>query len=185
MGGPRGGGRETDQADASGRVTRWGIKIAGDLGNAQWTFGALANQAEQKLMNEAGTEVYFNQPKTIEALSFWRSLSAEHHATPDGVSNWPQLSPDFLEGNAAIIQHTTGNLTNVRDKAHVPVRCGGTRRQEFAAHGGGWRQLIFLQERQSCRAAGQPAVRALGQPAGAGRRLVDPHRLHCDQPGSL
>ena len=40
--------------DASGRVTRWGIKMAGDLGNAQWTFGALANQAEQKLMNEAG-----------------------------------------------------------------------------------------------------------------------------------
>src|ERR1700727_2864216 len=41
--------------DASGRVTRWGIKMAGDLGNAQWTFGALANQAEQKLMNQAGT----------------------------------------------------------------------------------------------------------------------------------
>ena len=43
--------------DASGQVTRWGIKMAGDLGNAQWTFGALANQAEQRLMNDAGTEV--------------------------------------------------------------------------------------------------------------------------------
>src|SRR5580692_2213732 len=96
--------------DASGRVTRWGIKMAGDLGNAQWTFGALANQAEQKLMNEAGNEVYFDQPKTIEAMSFWRDLAAEHHATPDGVSNWPQLSPDFLEGNTAIVQFTTGNL---------------------------------------------------------------------------
>src|SRR3984957_16957083 len=62
--------------DASGRATRWGIKMAGDLGNAQWTFGALANQAEQILMNQAGTEVYFNQPKTIEAMAFWRSLSA-------------------------------------------------------------------------------------------------------------
>jgi sn-glycerol 3-phosphate transport system substrate-binding protein len=105
--------------DASGRVTRWGVKMAGDLGNAQWTFGALANQAEQKLMNEAGTEVYFNAPKTIEAMSFWRSLSTDH-VTPDGVSNWSQLSPDFLEGNAAIIQHTTGNLTNVRTKAQFP-----------------------------------------------------------------
>ena len=46
-----------------------------------------------------------------------RTLAAEHHATPDGVSNWPQLSPDFLEGNTAIIQHTTGNLTNVRSNA--------------------------------------------------------------------
>ncbi len=111
--------------DASGRVTRWGIKLAGDLGNAQWTFGALANQAGQRLMNEAGSEVYFNQPKTIEAMSFWRGLALEHHATPDGVSNWPQLSPDFLEGNAAIIQHTTGNLTNVRDKAQFPFGVAG------------------------------------------------------------
>jgi sn-glycerol 3-phosphate transport system substrate-binding protein len=111
--------------DASGRVTRWGIKMASDLGNAQWTFGALANQAEQPLMNEAGTEVYFNQPKTIEAMAFWRSLSAEHHATPEGVSNWAQLSPDFLEGNTAIIQHTTGNLTNVREKAQFPFGVAG------------------------------------------------------------
>jgi sn-glycerol 3-phosphate transport system substrate-binding protein len=111
--------------DASGRATHWGIKMAGDLGNAQWTFGALANQAEQILMNQAGTEVYFNQPKTIEAMAFWRSLSAEHHASPDGVSNWSQLSPDFLEGNAAIIQHTTGNLTNVREKAQFPFGVAG------------------------------------------------------------
>jgi sn-glycerol 3-phosphate transport system substrate-binding protein len=111
--------------EASGQVSRWGIKVAGDLGNAQWTFGALANQVEQRLMNEAGSEVYFNQPKTIEAMAFWRSLSAEHHATPDGVSNWPQLSPDFLEGNTAIIQHTTGNLTNVRQKAQFPFGVAG------------------------------------------------------------
>ncbi len=111
--------------DASGQVTRWGIKMAGDLGNAQWTFGALANQAEQRLMNDAGTEVYFNQPKTIEAMAFWRSLSATHHATPDGVSNWSQLSPDFLQGNTAIIQHTTGNLTNLRDKAQFPFGVAG------------------------------------------------------------
>jgi sn-glycerol 3-phosphate transport system substrate-binding protein len=103
--------------DASGRVTRWGVKIAGDIGTAQWTFGALANQAEQKLMNEAGTEVYFDQPKTIEAMAFWRGLAAEHHATPDGVSSWGDLTPDFLQGNTAIIQFTTGGLPNFRAKA--------------------------------------------------------------------
>jgi sn-glycerol 3-phosphate transport system substrate-binding protein len=113
------------QRDASGKVTRWGIKMASDLGNAQWTFGALANQAEQTLMNEAGGEVYFNQPKTIEAMTFWRDLAAVHHATPDGISSWSQLSPDFLSGNTAIIQHTTGNLANVRDKATFPVGVAG------------------------------------------------------------
>ena len=111
--------------DGSGRVTRWGIKLAGDLGNAQWTFGALANQADHMLMNEAGTEVYFNHPKAIEALAFWRSLAAAHQATPEGISAWPQLSPDFLAGNAAIIQHTTGNLTNVRNKANFPFGVAG------------------------------------------------------------
>jgi sn-glycerol 3-phosphate transport system substrate-binding protein len=111
--------------DGSGKVVRWGIEVASDLGNAQWTFGALANQAEQKLMNEAGTEVYFNQPKTIEAMTFWRDFAAKYHATPEGVSSWPQLSPDFLQGNAAIIQHTTGNLTNVRNNAKFPFGVAG------------------------------------------------------------
>jgi len=111
--------------DASGRVTRWGTKMASDAGNAQWTFGALANQVEHKLMNDAGTEVYFNQPKAIEALSFWHDLSAKYKATPEGVSTWASLSPDFLEGNSAIIQHTTGNLTNVRDKAQFPFGVAG------------------------------------------------------------
>jgi sn-glycerol 3-phosphate transport system substrate-binding protein len=111
--------------DATGRVTRWGVKMAGDTGNAQWTFGALANQAGHVLMNEAGTETYFNSPKAVEALSYWRDLSMVQKAAPEGVSNWPQLSPDFLEGNAAIIQHTTGNLTNVKANAKFPFGVAG------------------------------------------------------------
>ncbi len=111
--------------DASGRVTRWGVKMAGDLGNAQWTFGALANQAEQKLMNDAGTEVYFSQPKTIEAMAYWRGLASEHHASPDGVINWGDLTPDFLQGNTAIIQFTTGGLPNIRAKASFQFGVAG------------------------------------------------------------
>jgi len=111
--------------DSSGRVTRWGVKMAGDLGNAQWTFGALANQAEQRLMNEAGTEVYFNQPKTIEAMSYWRGLASKYHASPDGVNNWGDLTPDFLQGNTAIIQFTTGGLPNFRAKATFPFGVAG------------------------------------------------------------
>jgi sn-glycerol 3-phosphate transport system substrate-binding protein len=105
------------------RVTRWGLKIAGDLGNAQWTFGALANQVGQRLMNEAGTVTYFDAPKTVEAMTYWKDLAPR--ATPPGISAWPTLSPDFLEGNAAIIWHTTGNLTNVRDKARFPFGVAG------------------------------------------------------------
>jgi sn-glycerol 3-phosphate transport system substrate-binding protein len=113
------------QKDSSGQVTRWGFKLASDLGNAQWTFGALAWQNGQVLMNEAGTEVYFNAPKTIEAMAFWRGLALDHHITPAGVTNWSTLPSDFLTGNTAIIQSTTGNLTNVRDKAGFPFGVGG------------------------------------------------------------
>ena len=111
--------------DSSGRVTQWGVKMAGDLGNAQWTFGALANQAEQILMNPAGTEVYFNHPKTIEAMAYWQGLSAKYHVTPDGVTNWPDLTPDFLQGNAAIVQFTTGGLSNFIAKAQFPFGMAG------------------------------------------------------------
>lgn len=107
------------------RVDRWGVKMAGDLGNAQWTFGALANQAGHTLMNEAGTETYFADPRAAEALAYWRGLSAQHHASPPGVSTWSTLPADFLEGNAAIIQHTTGSLTNIRDKATFPFGVAG------------------------------------------------------------
>lgn len=103
--------------DTAGRATRWGFKLAGDLGNAQWTFGALAWQAGHILMNDAGTEVFFNAPKAIEALTFWRDLSTKYGATPEGITQWSGLPQDFLEGNAAIIQSTTGNLTNIRAKA--------------------------------------------------------------------
>jgi sn-glycerol 3-phosphate transport system substrate-binding protein len=58
-------------------------------------------------------------------MYFWRSLAFEHKCSPEGISAWPQLSPDFLEGNAAIIQHTTGNLTNLRDKAGFPFGVAG------------------------------------------------------------
>ena len=111
--------------DTTGRVSRWGIKVASDLGNAQWTFGAYAFQAGATLMNDAGTQVYFNAPKSIEAMSYWYDLSAVHKATPEGISDWGTLSPDFFEGNAAIIQHTTGNLTNVRNTAKFPWGVAG------------------------------------------------------------
>jgi sn-glycerol 3-phosphate transport system substrate-binding protein len=151
--------------DASGRVTRWGVKLASDTGNAQWTFGALANQAGHILMNEAGTETYFNNPKAIEALSYWRGLASDYKATPDGVSNWAQLSPDFLEGNAAIIQHTTGNLTNVRANAKFGFGVGGLPGKEGPRTVvGGGNIYFFKQASPAERAAALKFVRFLTQP---------------------
>ncbi len=106
-------------------TSRWGFKLASDVGNAQWTFGALAWQNDHRLMNEAGTEVYFNAPAAIQALEFWRSLAFDHKVTPQGITTWGTLPSDFLEGNTSIIQSTTGNLTNLRDKAGFAFGVGG------------------------------------------------------------
>ena len=154
--------------DASGRVTRWGIKMAGDTGNAQWTFGALANQVQHVLMNEAGTETYFNHPKAIEALSFWRGLASEAKAAPEGVSNWPQLSQDFLEGNAAIIQHTTGNLTNVKANAKFPFGVAGLPGKDGPRTVVGGGNLYFFKSASPAeRAAALQFARFVSQPARA------------------
>jgi sn-glycerol 3-phosphate transport system substrate-binding protein len=151
--------------DSTGRTTRWGLKLAADVGNAQWTFGALAWQNGHTLMNQAGTEVYFNAPKAIEAMTFWRALAYDHKVTPEGVSNWGALSPDFLEGNTAIIQHTTGNLTNVRDKASFPFGVGGLPGKDgVRTVVGGGNLYIFKQATPAEREAALTFARFLSTP---------------------
>src|ERR1019366_1298894 len=151
--------------DSTGRGPRWGIKLASDLGNAQWAFGALAFQAGHVLMNEAGTETYFSDPKAIAAMAFWRSLATVYRATPEGQSSWGQLSPDFLEGNTSIIQHTTGNLTNVHDKAAFPFGIVGLPGQE-SPHTvvGGGNMYFFKQASPAERTASLRFARFLSTP---------------------
>ncbi len=101
-------------------TSRWGVKLASNFGTAQWTFGAIANQAGHTLMNAAGTEAYFDHPKAIEGMDYWRSLAHDHAITPKGNTEWGTLPADFLQGAAAIIVSTTGNLTNIRGQAKFP-----------------------------------------------------------------
>jgi sn-glycerol 3-phosphate transport system substrate-binding protein len=151
--------------DATGRVTRWGIKMASDLGNAQWTFGALAYQAGLVLMNQAGTETYFKDPKATDAMAFWRSLSTDYKASPEGQSSWGDLSPDFLQGNTSIIQHTTGNLTNLHDKATFPFGIVGLPGKE-SPHTvvGGGNLYFFKQASPAERAASLRFAKFLSTP---------------------
>ncbi len=99
------------------RVTRWGVQLAGNHGTAQWTYGALAYQADHVLMNDLGTELYFDDPKSIEAMTFWQAMGQEHGITPVGVTEWGTLPAAFLERQSAMIWSTTGNLTSIRERA--------------------------------------------------------------------
>lgn len=100
----------------SGETKRWGVMIP-STGYPYWMFQALAIQNGQELMNQEGTEVHFDAPATVEALEFWRALGAEHGVMPTGTVEWGTLREAFLQGQTAIMWHSTGNLTAVRDGA--------------------------------------------------------------------
>lgn len=106
------------KVDADGNVTRWGIGIDGD--NAQWWLGGMCLQNSvdgSNLMNSDGTEVYFNTPEVKEALQFVCDLSQKYQVMPTGIQKWTDLPTQFLDGQYAMIYHTSGNLTNIAENA--------------------------------------------------------------------
>lgn len=110
-------GKAVTVKDASGQATRWGVGIAGNVGSAQWLFGALVAQNGGTLANEAGTETYLTDPKVVEALQYWVDLSTKDGIHPPGIFEWGTAPTDFLAGRVAMIWHTTGNLANIRKNA--------------------------------------------------------------------
>ena len=104
--------------EENGVTTRYGIQIPSDTaGYAYWMLQTFCNQQNGfNLMNKEGNEVYFNDPRTIKGLSFWKSLSEKGYQPPT-VTAWSTTPTDFLEQKAAMIYHTTGNLTNIRKNA--------------------------------------------------------------------
>jgi sn-glycerol 3-phosphate transport system substrate-binding protein len=110
-------GKAVLRRDASGKVTRWGVGIPGNVGSAQWLFGALVAQNGGTLFNENGTETYLTDPKVVEALQFWVDLNKVHGVHPPGIQEWGTTPADFLEGRIAMIWTTTGNLVNIRRNA--------------------------------------------------------------------
>ncbi len=107
--------------DAGKKLTKddgsqWGVMIP-STGYPYWMFGALSMQNDQVLMSGSGDTTYFDAPATVEALEFWKSLGSEHKVMPEGTIEWGTLRQNFLEGRTAIMWHSTGNLTTVKDNA--------------------------------------------------------------------
>src|SRR5215218_9283747 len=109
-------GKKLVKKDAGGNVVRWGVEIP-TTGYAYWMLQALAIENGQKLMNEPGHEVYLTAPKTVGALDYLVDLSRKHNVMPMGTVDWATLRTDFLEGKTAMMWHTTGNLTAVKEGA--------------------------------------------------------------------
>lgn len=97
-------------------TTQYGIEIPSD-GYAYWMLQTFCTQQNGfNLMNNVGTETYYDDERTAKGLNFWKSL-AEDGSMPEGIVAWSTTPSDFIEGKTAMMYHTTGNLTNVKDNA--------------------------------------------------------------------
>ncbi|MGF1767918.1 ABC transporter substrate-binding protein [Enterovibrio makurazakiensis] len=94
----------------------YGIMIP-STGYPYWMFQALAIQNGKKLMSDDGLTTYFDDKDVVDTLKFWQSLSQEHGVMPTGTVEWGTLRQAFLEGNTAMMWHSTGNLTAVKNAA--------------------------------------------------------------------
>ena len=124
--------------DTAGGVTQWAIEIP-STGFPYWLFQGLTTANDVRLMNEAGTETYFDKPAVVEALQFWVDLSRKYKIQPEGTIEWGTTPKDFFERKTAIMWTSTGNLTNVRKSADFPfgVAMLPAHRGRGSATGGG------------------------------------------------
>ncbi len=108
--------KKLTKRDASGNVTQWGIQVPSS-GFPYWLFQGFTTQNDVLLMNEAGTETYYDKPAVVDALSYWVDLSQKHKVMAPGVIEWGTTPKDFFEKKTAMMWTTTGNLTNVKNNA--------------------------------------------------------------------
>jgi len=130
--------KKLTKKDASGATTQWGVQIPSD-GNSSWLFSGMTTGNGIKMFNAEGNQVSFDDPKVIEAVNNWYALSNVDGSQPKGLISWGATPRDFLEGKAAMMWTTTGNLTNVRTNAKFPfgVAFLPGMRQPGAPTGGG------------------------------------------------
>ncbi len=157
-------GKTLVKKDASGNVERWGAMIP-STGYPYWMFGALTMQNGQVLMNGSGNETYFDSPAVVEALEYWHALGSEHGVMPSGTIEWGTLRQNFLEGKTAIMWHSTGNLTAVKDNAKFDFGVAmlpASKRRGTPTGGGNF--YIFKQTTPAERKAAMTLIRWMTEP---------------------
>lgn len=96
--------------------TQWGLEIP-STDYQYWMLQALALETEDNIMSDDGKETFFDAPYTKEAMQFYLDLGQKHQIMPKGVTEWATVPSDFLSEDTAMMYHTTGNLSEVKDKA--------------------------------------------------------------------
>lgn len=102
--------------DAQGKVSQWGIEIP-STGYQYWMLQAMALQGGDNIMSNDGKQVFFDQPHVQDALQMYMDLGQQDKVMPEGILEWATVPSDFISGKTAMMFHTTGNLTKVKNEA--------------------------------------------------------------------
>ncbi len=95
-------------------VKQWGLTISG--GWNDWEFQGFVRQNGSWLISPDGTKVNFTSKEAVEALDFWVDLMHREKVGPPH-STWGSTPPDFVAQRTAMLYHSTGILTFLRNSA--------------------------------------------------------------------
>jgi sn-glycerol 3-phosphate transport system substrate-binding protein len=102
--------KKLTKTDASGNVERWGVLIPNDY----WLTMPLLLQAGGVADNEPGTYIAIDTEEMRDVYRFLNKLAYEMKVTT-GVTPWSQSFSDFATGKTAMLYHSTGALTYIRN----------------------------------------------------------------------
>ena len=159
--------------DGSGNVSQWGVQIPSS-GFPYWLFQGLVIENGTNLMNQAGTEVYYDEPEVIGALQYWLDLVNKYKVHPPGIVEWGTTPKDFFERKVAMMWTTTGNLTNVKNNAKFDfgVAMLPASKQRGSPTGGG-NFYIFKKSTPEQRAAAFKFIKWVTAPERAAQWGID------------
>jgi sn-glycerol 3-phosphate transport system substrate-binding protein len=150
---------------------RWGLMVPVQGGFPIWLFQSFAIAAGRNLVDADPTNVYFNAPETLAALTDLVELGTVDGVMPAGGSVWGDTPTAFLAGQAGMIYHTTGSLTNILNNATFEVGVGflpsGPATEDGTGYGsptGGGNLYVFANATPEEQAAGWQWIEFLSSP---------------------
>jgi sn-glycerol 3-phosphate transport system substrate-binding protein len=112
--------QQLTKKDASGKVTTWGFEVSSD-GIPYWSFQPFVIGGGANVVGSAANKVTFDSPVVVQALQNVVDLQGKYRVMPPGILNWANLPNDFINGQAAIIMHSSGSLANILKQAKFDV----------------------------------------------------------------
>lgn len=150
---------------------RWGLMVPVQGGFPIWIFQSFAIANGKNLVEDDPTQVYMNAPETLAALTELVELGTVDAVMPAGGTVWGDTPTAFLAGQAGIIYHTTGSLTNILNNASFEVGVGylpsGPAGEDGTGYGtptGGGNLYVFANATPEEQAAGWAWIEYLASP---------------------